>query len=111
VDDDQRLQSFCQKLKDIFVGAELLVPDKRPLLLHATIVNTIYVPGVKGRGFGRGTGKAKLTFDARDILAKYEAFEWMSDIKIERVAICQMGAKKLEDGDEEYTVDGEVGMP
>lgn len=110
VDEDHRLQSFCQKLKDAFTEAELLVPDTRPLLLHATIVNTIYVPGVKGRG-GHGKNRAKLTIDARDILAKYEEYEWMSDVKVEKVAICQMGAKKLEDGNEEYAVECELDTP
>lgn len=111
VDEDHRLQSFCQKLKAAFTEAELLVPDTRPLLLHATIVNTIYVPGVKGRGTGHGKSRTKLTIDARDILEKYEDFEWMSDVRIEKVAICQMGAKKLEDGNEEYEVEAEVNMP
>lgn len=111
VDEDHSLQSFCQKLRDSFSEAELFVPDTRPLLLHATIVNTIYVPGVKGKGSGHGKNRAKLTIDARDILEKYEEFEWMSDVKVEKVTICKMGAKKLEDGDEEYEVEGEVDMP
>jgi activating signal cointegrator complex subunit 1 len=111
VDEDHTLQSFCQKLKDAFTEAELLVTDTRPLLLHASIVNTIYVPGVKGKGSGHGKNRAKLTIDARDILEKYEEFEWMSDVRVEKVAICKMGAKKLEDGSEQYEVEGEVDMP
>lgn len=111
VDEDHSLQSFCQKLKDAFAEAELLVPDTRPLLLHATIVNTIYVPGMKGKGSGHGKNKAKLTIDAREILEKYEEFEWISDMKIEKVAICRMGAKKMEDGEEEYEVEAEADMP
>ena len=113
VDEDHSLQSFCQKLKDVFAEAELLVPDTRPLLLHATIVNTIYVPGGngKGKGSGHGKNKAKLTIDAREILEQYEEFEWISDVKIEKVAICRMGAKKMEDGEEEYEVEAEANMP
>ena len=111
VDEDHSLQSFCQKLKDSFSEAELLVSDTRPLLLHATIINTIYVPGVKGKVSGHGKNRAKLTIDARDILEKYEEFEWMSDVRVEKVAICKMGAKNLEDGNEEYEVEGEVNMP
>ena len=111
MDEDQTLQSFCQKLKDAFTEAELLVPETRPLLLHATIVNTVYVPGVKGKGSGYGKSRAKLMIDARDVLEKYEEFEWMCDVRIEKVAICKMGAKKLEDGGEEYEVEGEVDMP
>ena len=111
VDEDRRLQSFCQRLRDVFAEADLLVPDSRPLLLHATIVNTVYVPGAKGKGGGHGRNKAKLTIDARDILEKYEEFEWMSGVRVEKVAICRMGAKKLEGGEEEYEVEGEVDMP
>ncbi|TAQ89070.1 hypothetical protein B7494_g2589 [Chlorociboria aeruginascens] len=111
VDPDSRLSSFCCKLKEAFTAAGLLVPDARPLLLHATIVNTVYVPGVRGKGSGHGKSRAKLTIDARHILEKYKDFEWMRDVRVEKVAICKMGAKKLEDGEEEYVVEGEVDMP
>jgi activating signal cointegrator complex subunit 1 len=77
------LLNFCQQLKDAFTAAELLVPDSRPLLLHATVVNTIYVPGVKGkgaRGGGHGKRKAKLTFDASELLEDWEDFTWVSGI-------------------------------
>jgi activating signal cointegrator complex subunit 1 len=108
--DDDRLYPFCQKLKDIFTEAEFILEENRPLKLHATIVNTVYVPGVRGKG-GHGKSKAKLTFDAREILEDFEDFEWMTNMKIEKVAICKMGAQKNEDGEEEYVVEGEVEMP
>ena len=111
IDEDFRLQSFCLKLKEAFAAVDLLVPDTRPLLLHATIVNTIYVPGVKGKGSGHGKTRAKLTIDARDILEKYKDFEWMKDVMVEKLAICKMGAQKMEDGNEEYVVEGEVEVP
>ena len=111
IDEDLGLLEFCLKLKDAFVTAELLVPDTRPLLLHATIVNTIYVPGVKGKRSGHGKSRARLTIDASEIVERYQDFEWMSNVGVEKVAICQMGAKKLEDGDEEYVIEGEVAMP
>jgi activating signal cointegrator complex subunit 1 len=110
VDEDLRLYKFCQKLRDIFTEAELLVQENRPLLLHATIVNTVYVPGVRGKG-GHGKNRAKLTIDAREILEDFEDFEWMSNVRIEKVAICRMGAQKKEDGEEEYVVEGEAEMP
>lgn len=67
------LNSFCQQLKDAFTEAELLVEDKRSLLLHATIVNTIYVPGSKRTnlrkaGEGHGKKKNRLVFDASDLI-------------------------------------------
>ena len=111
VDEDQRIQMFCQRLKDAFSEAEMLVKDTRPLLLHATVVNTIYVPGIKGKGSGHGRNRAKLTLDAREILDDYEEFEWMKDVRVEKVAICRMGAQKTEGGEEEYIVEGEVEMP
>jgi activating signal cointegrator complex subunit 1 len=112
-----RLYSFCLKLRDIFTAANIIVPENtgRPLLLHATILNTVYAPGGRGRGNGHGHGKnrAKLTIDATELLEDYEDFEWMKDVRIEKVAICRMGAKKGDGdtGEESYVVEGEVNMP
>ncbi len=108
--DDDRLYPFCQRLKNIFTEGEFLVEENRPLKLHATIVNTVYVPGVRGSG-GHGKRKAKLTIDAREILEDFEEFEWASNVRIEKVAICKMGAQKNEEGEDEYVVEGEVEMP
>jgi len=59
--------------------------------------------------------KAKLVFDARGVLEKYSDFEWVKDARIEKVAICRMGAKKFikENGEEEeeYEVEAEVDIP
>lgn len=46
-DSTNRLQVLCQAIRKAFTDAGLLVPDTRPLKLHATIVNTIYVKGRK----------------------------------------------------------------
>jgi len=56
-DSENHLQTFCQSLKTVFSDAGLLAKDERPLLLHATLVNTIYVPGVRGKGGKEGHGK------------------------------------------------------
>ena len=109
VDEDRTLSEFCHKLREAFEAADLLVPDTRALLLHATIINTIYLVG---RGSGNGRKRApKLTIDAREMLQKYETFEWMRDVRVERVSICRMGARAVEGGDEEYVVEGEVAIP
>lgn len=98
-----------------------MVTDTRPLLLHATIVNTIYAKGARGSKNGQSSRgkphKGKITFDATSVLEEYKDYVWMKDVRIEKVAICKMGAKKLVDeegketGDEEYVVEGEVDMP
>ena len=109
-----QLTAFCQSLKQAFIDAELMVPDTRPLLLHATILSTIYVPGVRGKGKGgHGKHKARLTINAEEILQDYEDYVWMRDVKIEKVAICKMGAQKVEDEmlGEEYVVEDSVQMP
>lgn len=114
VDDAEgRLQRFSQSLRDVFIEAGFIVPENRPLLLHATILNTVYVPGVRardGKG-GHGRNKAKLTIDATEIIEDWADREWMSQVKIEKVAICRMGAMKTDDGGEEYVVEEEVKLP
>jgi activating signal cointegrator complex subunit 1 len=111
VDEDGSLYEFCRRLQRAFQEADLVVPEARPLLLHATIINTVYVQG-RARGSGKGKGRApRLTINATDMLHKYEDFEWMRDIGIEKVAICKMGAIPVGGGDEEYVVEGEVHLP
>lgn len=48
-DTTNRLEPLCLFLKSKFTEAGLLIPDSRPLRLHATIVNTIYIKGRKSR--------------------------------------------------------------
>lgn len=57
VDQDGLLQAFCEKVRGVFTQAELMVDEGRPLLLHATVVNTVYVKGNKKEAGGsRGRG-------------------------------------------------------
>lgn len=46
-DPTNRLQPLCEALRKTFTETGLLVLDTRPLRLHATIVNTIYIKGRK----------------------------------------------------------------
>lgn len=96
------LHKFCEQLRRPFRETGLM-EDDRPLLLHATIINTIYV---KGRGGGRR--KERLMIDARDLMDKYEDYVWVEDMPVCRVAICRMGAKKVDGDDEVYEVEGEI---
>lgn len=121
------LRRFCEALRTRFIEAGFIVPEERPLLLHATVVNTIYVrnggggsssrSSRGGRGGGRGGGggrgqRERLTVDARDIIDRYEDHVWAEGMPVEEVRICRMGAKKIqrEDGeeDEAYEVEGEI---
>ncbi|THY32618.1 hypothetical protein D6D00_01546 [Aureobasidium pullulans] len=52
-DPTNRLTPLSQALRTAYTEAGLLVPDTRPLKLHATIVNTLYVKGRKRRGKSR----------------------------------------------------------
>ncbi|KAK4155101.1 kinase A anchor protein [Chaetomidium leptoderma] len=123
VDQFGLLQAFCEKVRDAFREAELMVDEGRPLLLHATIVNTVYVKKEAGSGRGRGRGRGgqrggrggrkseRLVFDATEIMDRYEDQVWMEDVLVQKVALCRMGAKKVVvDGeeDEAYEVEAEV---
>jgi activating signal cointegrator complex subunit 1 len=125
VDTTNRLGSFCQLLRDSFQEEDLLEDEGRPLLLHATILNTTYVSKQKvnswrtrgkakhSGGGDRGTFSEKITFDASEIISRYEGFVFMKDVRVENVAICRMGAKKLVDAEtgsvtEKYEVAREV---
>ncbi|OIW27412.1 hypothetical protein CONLIGDRAFT_633773 [Coniochaeta ligniaria NRRL 30616] len=115
VDDQGVLQAFCEKLRQAFIEAELMTEENRPLLLHATVLNTIYVKDAPAEGGGhkrkRGRRGEKLAFDARPIIDRYEDQIWMGDFPVEKIALCSMGAKKVEvDGvsDEAYEAVAEV---
>ena len=115
VDPLGRLQAFCERIKGVFREAGLMTDEGRALLLHATVVNTVYVRGRKDRGRGKGTGGdrkgERIKVDAREVLDRYEEEVWMEDMCVESVAICKMGAKKMVvDGeeDEAYEVEADV---
>jgi len=104
-DSSERLYPLCLALQDVFRREDLLIPDDRKLKLHATIVNTIYAKGRRAQGHGL-KADAPLKIDARALLNKYEDFVFAENVVLDRVAICEMGAKKrIENGEvvgEEY---------
>lgn len=59
-----------------------------------------------GRNYGHGKFRAKTTVDARDLMELWKDKVWVEDGRVENVAICRMGAQKV-DGGEEYVVEGE----
>ncbi|KAF9772248.1 hypothetical protein IL306_010029 [Fusarium sp. DS 682] len=105
VDTDGILHKFCEQIKTTFQEAGLMEKEDRPLVLHATVVNTIYVKD------GRGRRREKLTIDARDIVSSYDDYVWLEDMPLDNVTLCRMGAKKIEGTDDEaYEVVAEVGF-
>lgn len=112
------LRRFCEAVRARFTAAGLMAREERPLLLHATIMNTIYVKG-KSRHRGsagggkRGGNRERLTVDARDVIDRYEDYVWVEGMSVEGVRICRMGARKVagrdgEEDDEAYDVEAEV---
>ncbi|KXL43547.1 hypothetical protein M433DRAFT_69597 [Acidomyces richmondensis BFW] len=143
-EDQGRLYRFCLTVQSLFKEHRLLVEDKRPLKLHATIVNTIYTKtrGTKSRAqeekestlpsapssstqaattetitnfWGRTNeddstksdqipmpghvqkAKAPLKIDATPLLERFKDFMFAEHITLDRLAICEMGAKKVFD--------------
>ncbi|CAI4217299.1 unnamed protein product [Parascedosporium putredinis] len=97
-----QLYPFCDKVRTAFIDAGLMVDEGRALLLHATVVNTIYA------GAGRRGRRKALSLDARGILDRYEDFKWMDGQPVESIAICKMGAKRVEEDGEAYESVAEV---
>jgi activating signal cointegrator complex subunit 1 len=93
-DSSNRLQSFAEKLQSKFQDAGFIVDEKRPLKLHATVLNMIYTKS--------GIGKGKSRIDATQLLEECKDFIWAKEFRLEEVAICKMGAKK------EYDQNGEL---
>jgi activating signal cointegrator complex subunit 1 len=58
------------------------------------------------RSEGHGPdAKSWMRFDASSLIERYKDFTWAQDVRIDRVQICKMGAKKIWDGEE-----GEEGL-
>jgi activating signal cointegrator complex subunit 1 len=90
------LQSFGEKIKAEFKEAGLLAPGDLPLLLHATIVNTIYVKGRGKHGAGKKKWERTVIKDAQAMVDRYEDQVWMEDVPLDKIAICRMSAKPIE---------------
>ena len=107
------LRGFCERVRAVFQQAGLMANDERPLTLHATVVNTVYVRGRDRDRAAQGGGRQRLTLDARELMARYGDYVWLEGMPVRKVALCRMGAKKVEgssDGDEAYEVEAEVGF-
>lgn len=105
------LQGFAEKIKALFKDADLLTADDRPLTLHATIVNTVYVKGHRN-SHGKNKGDRVFVNDGQAITDRYEDEVWLENAPLEKVAICRMRAKPIEENgrvvDAAYEVVAEV---
>lgn len=61
------------------------------LILHATLLNTIYV-----RKHNR-KDRRPVTIDARPLLERFKDTVWMKDVQIEKLCLFRMGAKEVLD--------------
>ncbi|TKA32945.1 hypothetical protein B0A50_01171 [Salinomyces thailandicus] len=74
-------------------------------------------PGEQDEPQGHGpNANAPLKMDATAILERFKDFVWAEDVVLDRIAICEMGAKKKFDGQgrvvaEEYTEVASVRLP
>ena len=107
------LTPFCIKLQAAFRDAGFLIPEDRVFKLHATIVNTIYAREAKSgkKRWSKDSGK----IDATKLIERYKDYEWLKDTTLDRIAICEMGAKKIMEGeeviDQVYTEVASVPLP
>lgn len=119
-----RLHNLCTAIREVFKSANLLVHEDRPLLLHVTIINTIYNRpqshvDQKGEseldGSNQKSNRRPKRIDATELIEKYARVEWAKDFRVEKVSICKMGAQKIvKDGmvvDSEYSELCHVDLP
>jgi hypothetical protein len=85
----------------------VVAPVGKPLpglLMHATVFNTVYIPGKSRRD------RERVEIDARGLIEAFGEMVWMENIRVEELVLLRMGAKVV-DGVEKYVAEGTVGMP
>lgn len=110
-----RLYPLCVALQALFKDKGFIIEDNRALKLHATLVNMIYAKGDRSAGHGPNA-RAPLKLDATNLLEKYKDYVWAENVVLDRLAICEMGAKKKHDDkgaeiDAEYTEVATISLP
>ncbi|KAF8931349.1 hypothetical protein BGZ58_007674 [Dissophora ornata] len=106
-----RLQPFCEALVAAFVQAELVIPEDRALKLHATIVNTVYVRNTAiAGGRGRGYDRAGYSESQRELVQRWRDEVW-AEVELQKLVICEMGAKPDKDGLLRYKEIAQIDMP
>lgn len=90
------LLPFAAALRAAFLTAGFIVPEDRPMTLHATLVNTVYTRSAKSGKTRWSKGSSR--FDATALIERYRDVEWAADVRIEKVEICKMGASDVVEG-------------
>lgn len=97
-DPTDRLQAFAQSLRDAAVNCGIMRqesnPKRRRVLLHATVVNARY----------SSAGPRSTRYDFSSVISRFEQAEWATDVPVDGVALCEMGARPTGDGDAVYKV-------
>ncbi|KAG0220758.1 kinase A anchor protein [Mortierella sp. GBAus27b] len=114
-DHSGRLWPLCEALRTAFMDAGFVVRENRPLKLHATVMNTTNVRNnaprtTEGSGSRGGKRNDRLKIDATELIERWRSTMW-ARVKIEKVAICEMGKKKGDDGLFRYREVAELGIP
>lgn len=85
---------------------------------NASPINSDDEQAQQNEGHGPNA-KSWMRFDATDLITKYKDFKWAEEVRIDRVQICKMGARKVWSGggegegevvDERYEVVAERGI-
>jgi activating signal cointegrator complex subunit 1 len=83
------------------------VDGDAPTLDDSSIVEGGQNQALPARGEGHGPdAKSWMRFDARNLIEKYKDYVWARNVRVDRVCICEMGAKKIWSGTHEG--EGEV---
>lgn len=90
IDATNRLLPFATAIKQRFVQEGLIVNEKgrEKLLLHATVLNTVYVK--KG---GRTSRKQPPTLELTKVVEEWKEKVLVPEVKVKRISICRMGAR------------------
>lgn len=76
-------------------------PKPRPLLLHATVVNTIYIKGrSRGTGGGKSQKNSRYSFDARDLVARYRDYYLDTERTIPRPSAIPADSRQEDGGND-----------
>lgn len=89
-----RLPRLARAVVDHFTSAGMLRPKRKAVRLHATFWNSKYIAPRHATSWDK--------VDARGVFRRYKDHVWADDVVVDRVALCEMGARKV------YGQEGEV---